>query len=213
MLYKVTVEPGYLKAELFNRETMEEDTIGEAACVACADFGPRGGGDDSRGLQLLLRVPRARPGRARDRFRPPPFGSPSVKYSLPELTHDGGIIYPIRTPCLGRPEGGPWASGENREVRGHDSYRRGQTRQSALRCGTARGPGASCRGGSERRGSAADRSLRKTRLGDHRHTHLGHGRLPVRPQSALGTELGPAADRVSGRRSHRGGGRGVGNHL
>ena len=24
MLYKVTVEPGYLKAELFNRETMEE---------------------------------------------------------------------------------------------------------------------------------------------------------------------------------------------
>ena len=24
MLYKVTIEPGYLKAELFNRETMEE---------------------------------------------------------------------------------------------------------------------------------------------------------------------------------------------
>jgi hypothetical protein len=38
--------------------------------------------------------------------RTPPFGSPSVTYSLPELTHDRGIIGQF-TPVAGKAEGGP----------------------------------------------------------------------------------------------------------
>src|SRR6266853_3319271 len=94
--------------------------------------------------RLLLHASRSRVGEgSATASRSPPFGSPSVTFSLPELTHDGGIIYPFAHPCRRRTEGVPWVSGENREVRGHDPYRRGQTGQSALRSDVATGPGAS----------------------------------------------------------------------
>jgi len=73
---------------------------------------------------------------------------------------------------------------QTREDRGHDSCHRGQTGQSALCRDAAPRTRASVAGGFRRRGSAEDRSRRKTRLGDHRHTDLGYGRLSVRPQPA-----------------------------
>src|SRR5258705_13940696 len=58
--------------------------------------------------------------------RTPPFGSPFVTFSLPVLTHDGGIISSFAISC---PETGPRGPSERRtgtaEDRGDDSCHRG----------------------------------------------------------------------------------------